>query len=192
MLLGDIYINDDAEEMALPVYMEAIEKEGGEDVSRALRASDILVRRGAYEPANLLFAKIREVGGGTMPPEQEMMLLKLESSVAMATGHGDKAIETLESIVARNPVDAEALLLAGDYYATSEEPEKADNRYQLASKIPGFEAASFVKIAQLYVRQRKYSQAVEFLRKAQRLDPKDNVQRYLEKVEQAAGRAIRS
>jgi len=191
MLLGDIYVSDDSDELALSAYLEAIDKGGGEDLSRALRAAEILVRRGSYEPATRLFARIREVGQGTMPPDQEMKLLKLESQVAIADGKGEEAIKTIETIISRNPTDAEALMLAGDYYGANDEPEKADNRYQLASKIPGAEADAFVKIAQLHVRQRKYTEAVEFLRKAQRIDPKDNVQRYLEKVEEAASRAVR-
>ena len=43
-----------------------------------------------------------------------------------------------------------------------------------------------MKHAQLLVQSQKYAQAVELLRKAQKVKPRDNVQRYLEKVEQLA------
>ena len=81
-------------------------------------------------------------------------------------------------------MDGEALLLAGDYYAKNEQIEKADFRFDTASKLTGFEAEAFVKRAQLLVRNKKFTQAVEFLQKAQRAKPRDNVQRYLEKIEQ--------
>jgi hypothetical protein len=68
---------------------------------------------------------------------------------------------------------------------------KAGARFDAASKIEGFEADAFVKQAQLLVKSQKYADAVELLRKAQKSKPRDNVQRYLERVEQLArgGRA---
>ncbi len=56
----------------------------------------------------------------------------------------------------------------------------------MASKLQGFESDGFLKRAQLLVQSQKYPQAVEWLRKAQKAKPRDNVQRYLEKVEQLA------
>jgi Flp pilus assembly protein TadD len=115
-----------------------------------------------------------------------MKLLKLESRVAMANDEGEKAIKVLEQIAERDPLDGEALLLAGDYYLRSGETEKAEFRYDQAAKIQGFEADAFVKQAQLLVRSAKYVEAVEALKKAQRIEPRDNVQRYLDKVEELA------
>ncbi|HEY6008825.1 MAG TPA: hypothetical protein VIU40_10925, partial [Geobacteraceae bacterium] len=103
-----------------------------------------------------------------------------------STGAGAKAIETLELIVSKDPLDGEALLLAGDYYAKNGQKEKAELRYQTAASLQGFEADAFLKHAQLLVQSQKYSQAVELLKKAQKAKSRDNVQRYLEKVEQLA------
>src|SRR5436190_1576543 len=127
----------------------------------------------------------------TLNPADELKLLKLESKVAMSTGAGDEAIKVLEQIIVRNPLDGEALMLAGDYYSKNEQREKAEFRYDTASKLQGFEADAFVKHAQLLVQTQKYPQAVELLHKAQKIKPRDNVQRYLDKVEQMA-RAGRS
>jgi hypothetical protein len=118
----------------------------------------------------------------------ELKLLKLESKVAMSTGAGEKAIESLEQIIQKDPLDAEALMLAGDYYAKNNQKEKAEFRYQTAAGISGYEAEAFVKHAQLLVQSQKYPQAAELLKKAQKVKPRDNVQRYLEKVEQLAPR----
>jgi Flp pilus assembly protein TadD len=82
-------------------------------------------------------------------------------------------------------------LLAGDYYARNGQPEKAQFKFDTAAKLAGFEADAFVKQAQLLARSQKYAEAAELLRKAQKSKPRDNVQRYLEKVEQLA-RAGRS
>ena len=126
--------------------------------------------------------------GGSLSPEDEMKLLKLEAKVALNTGAGADGIKVLEQIITRNPLDGEALILAGNYYATKEEPEpeKAAFRYDTAAKLEGFEPDAFLKLAQLKVQARKYADAVELLRKAQKAKPRDNVQRYLERVEQLA------
>ena len=183
-LLGDLYMTQEAKGLALAAYLEAIGKDGGQNPGRALRAAQILVSRGAWDEARQLFAKIR--GGAGLGAEDEMKLLKLESKVALATGSGEEAIKVLEQIVERNPLDGEALMMAGEYYARHGQKEKAEFRYDAAAKLPEFEADACVKHAQLLVQSRKYSQAAELLRKAQKVKPRDNVQRYLEKVEQLA------
>lgn len=184
-LLGDLYMAQEARDLALSAYLEAIEKDNGQNPAKALRAAQILVSRGAWDEARQLFGKIR--GTGTkLADADELKLLKLESKLAMSNGAGDDAIKVLEQIIQRNPLDGEALLLAGDYYSKNDQKEKAEFRYETASKLQGFEADGFVKHAQLLVQRQKYSQAVELLHKAQKVKPRDNVQRYLDKVEQLA------
>jgi len=185
-VLGDLYLAQESRELALDAYLAALEKDTAATV-RALRAAELLVGRAAFDQARGLFGKIR--GAGVLDPADELKLLKLESKVALASGEAGTAINTLERIIERNPLDAEALLLAGDYYARNGEREKAEFRYETAAKLEGFEAEAMLKQAQLQVLQQKYAPALELLRKAQRLKPRDNVQRYLEKVEQIALRA---
>jgi tetratricopeptide (TPR) repeat protein len=189
-LLGDLYMAQETRDLALGAYLEAVDKDGGQNPARALRPAQILVSRGAWDEARSLFAKIRGTGI-RLDGADELKLLKLESRVAMSTGEGEKAIATLEQIIEKDPLDGEALLLAGDYYAKNGQKEKAEFRYQSAANISGCEADACVKHAQLLVQSQKYAQAVELLRKAQKVKRRDNVQRYLEKVEQMAraGRA---
>jgi tetratricopeptide (TPR) repeat protein len=188
-LLGDLYMTQEARDLALDAYLRGIEKDGGQNPAKALRPAQILVSRGAWDEASALFTKIRS--GPALASEDELKLLKLEAKVAIASGHGEKAITTLEEIVKKNPLDGEALLLAGDYYSKNGQPEKAAYRYETAATLPPTEPDALVKHAQLLVQSRKYPQAAELLKKAQKVKPRDNVQAYLEKVEQLA-RAGRS
>ena len=186
MLLGDIYMLDSALELALPVYLDAIEKDGAGDIRRSLRAAEILVSQGAWTEAEQLFRKIKEHHQDAMSAEEEAKLLKLESQAAIANGEGEKALAVLEQIISKNPLDGEALLLAGEFYAQKGESEKAVFRYEMASKISGFEADAWLKHAQLLVRQQKYNPALELLQKAQKTNPRDYVQKYLDEVERVA------
>lgn len=184
-LLGDLYMAQEIRDLALAAYLEAIQADSGQNPSRALRAAQILVSRGAWAESRKLFTTVRNTGA-TLSDGDELRLLKLESKVALATGSGADAIRVLEEIIQRNPLDGEALLLAGEYYAKTGESEKAAWRYDTASKLEGFAADAFVKSAQLLVQAQKYAPALELLQKAQKAKPRDNVQRYLDKVEQLA------
>jgi tetratricopeptide (TPR) repeat protein len=88
--------------------------------------------------------------------------------------------------VEKNPLEGEALLMIGEYHARTGEREKAEFRFDMASKINGFEAESYVKHAQMLVGQQKYDKALELLQKAQKVKPRENVQRYLEAVQRVA------
>lgn len=186
MMLGDLYMTREAKDLALPAYLEAIEKQGVGDLSRAVRAAAILVSRAAFDEAEKLFAAIRAKAGGALPGGEELKLLKLESKVVMARGDAVKAVAVLEQVIERDPLDAEALLLVGDHHLRREELEKAEFRYELAGKIAGHEADAFVKLAQVKVKQQKYDRAIELLKQAQKVKPRDSVQRYLEAVERLA------
>ena len=186
MLLGDVYMLDESLEMALPVYLDAIEQDGTNDIRRSLRATEILVSRGAWGEAEILFAKIKALHQETMSDEEEAKLLRLESKVAIANGEGEKTLAVLEQIIGKNPLDGEALLLAGEVYSQEGQKEKAVFRYEMAAKISGFEADAWLKHAQLLVRQQDYNKALDLLKKAQKVDPRDNVQKYLDAVERVA------
>jgi tetratricopeptide (TPR) repeat protein len=191
-LLGDLYLAQDSPALALPAYLESMESDEGGRGARALKTAGILTSRGLFPEAQALFAKIHETYGETLTAEDLTTLQRLEARVALGTGDGERAIAMLEEIIARNPMDGEALLLAGDYYARNDQREKADFRYQTAANVEAFRAEAWVKQAELQVQARAYAQAVELLRKAQKLKPRDHIQRYLEKVELAAARALRS
>lgn len=186
MTLGDIYMSQDARELALGAYQEAIEKEGASNLPRAIRAASVLVSRGAWDEAEALFRKIRAAGGAALTGDDELKLLKLESRAALARGAADQAMAVLEKVIQRNPLDAEALLMVGDFHYRAEQFEKAEFRFEMASKISGFEADATVKLAQIRVKQQKWDKAIELLRKAQKIKPRDNVQRYLEAIERMA------
>ena len=189
MLLGDVYMMKEAKDLALDVYMEAIEMDGEGDIRRSLRAADIMVSRGEWDEASKLFAKIRSAHEATMTEEETFKLLKMESKVAIANGDGNDALAVLEQIIEKNPLDGEALLMAGDFYSQNGDQEKAIFRYEMASKVSGFEADAWLKHAQILVRSQEYTKAIDLLERAQKSNPRDNVQKYLDSVQRVASAA---
>ncbi len=186
--LGDLYLAQEIRDLALNAYLEGVEKDAGANPAKALRAAELLVARGALPEAKQIFARLK-AAATPLAGNDELRLLKLEAKAALAAGEGEQATAVLEKISERNPLDGEALLLAGDHYARTGQKEKAQLRYETAAKLEGFEADALLKQAQLKVQGQKYAEAVELLRKAQKSKARDNVQRYLERVEQLALRA---
>ena len=184
MFLGDLYMTLDQGGAAVPVYSQALAEANADLAKRGLRAAEAMVNQGEFSNAKTLFSKLRQIGGQAQA--EELKLLRLESKVAMAEGREISAIKTLEEIVVKNPLDGDALMMIGDYHLTNDENEKAFNRYQLASRIEGFQADAQVKMGQVRVQQRKYNEAIELIRKAQELRPRDNVKRFLESIERVA------
>lgn len=184
MFLGDLYMTLDQAGAAVPVYSQALAEANADLAKRGLRAAEAMVNQGEFSNAKTLFSKLRQIGGQAQA--EALKLLRLESKVAMAEGREISAIKTLEEIVAKNPLDGDALMMIGDYHLTNDENEKAFNRYQLASRIEGFQADAQVKMGQVRVQQRKYNEAIELIRKAQELRPRDNVKRFLESIERVA------
>ena len=168
MLLGDIYMIKDAKELALGVYLQAIEMDGEKDIQRSLQAADILVSSGAWDEAEQLFSKIRGAHEAAMTEDETFKLLKMESKVAIANGNGDEALLVLEQLIEKNPLDGEALLLAGDFYAQNGNQEKAIFRFEMASKIEGFEADAWLNLAKIHFRNQEYAKSIELLQKAQK------------------------
>jgi len=58
--------------------------------------------------------------------------------------------------------------------------------YERAARIDAFAANAKVKIAQVYVGQSRFSEALPLLREAQSLKPREDIARYIEQVERAS------
>jgi len=189
MLLGDIYMLSESIDLALAVYLEAIDQDGKGDIRRSLNAARILLNQGAWEPASAMFTKIRQAHESTLSEQETFQLLKMESQVAIANGKGQEALSVLEQIIEKNPLDAEALLLAGDFYMQAEDFEKALFRFEMVARIPGSESDGWVKQATVLVKQQQYTKAIELLEKAQKSNPRDNIQKFLDSVKRVANAA---
>lgn len=189
MLLGDIYMLSESTDLALAVYLQAIEQDGQGDIRRSLNAARILLNQGAWESASTMFEKIRQTHEQTISEEEKLQLLKMESQVAIANGKGEEALSVLEQIIEKNPLDSEALLLAGDFYLQAEDYEKALFRFEMVSRIPGAESDGWVKQATVLVKQQQYGKAIELLEKAQKSNPRDNIQKFLDSVRRVANAA---
>jgi len=185
-MLGDIYVNEELFELAVDAYARALKEDADKGAKRAIRAARVMASRGELELAGEMAVRIEEIRGEKLSKDQRTQLLKIRARVASAAGAGENEAEILQQIVRIDPLDGEALLLLGQYYADQGQVAKAINRYEQAAGIKDFQADAKVRHAQLLVRESRYAEALPLLREAQKLEYRENVQQYLEQVEAVA------
>ncbi len=184
--LGDIYVNRELWDMATRAYSGAVAIAGASGIERSISWVEVLAQRGATEQAERLLASVKEVGEGVLAATEKKRLLKLEARLAMASGEGSASGGVLEEIVALDPLDGEALMLLGEHYNREGERERAIFFYERAASLDDFEADASVRHAQVLVSDSRFKDAVPLLKRAQEINPRDDVARYLEQVERIA------
>ena len=118
-----------------------------------------------------------------------MKLLRLESKLALASGEDEAAAKIMEDLINQDPMDGEIMIMLAGYYGRTEKIAEAEAMYERAERLNGYEAEAQVKHAQLLVKERKYDRAIKLLQQSLQIDPKENVQRYLEGVTKVAAAA---
>jgi tetratricopeptide (TPR) repeat protein len=184
--LGDIYVNEGMFDLGARAYAKAVGLNPDQNPDAPLRRVEALAQRGALEQAKALLQQVEELAGGRLDDEQRKRMLKLRSRIAVAEGKGEDSVGVLEEIVALDPLDGEALILLGQHYARIDDPERAIFYYERAQSLGDFEADARIRHAQLLVALARYPEAVPLLKRAQEIDPRDDVARYLEQVERLA------
>ncbi len=182
-LMGDLYLNEGRLDLAARAYGRAVQVDPGQSPARAVRNVEVLAGRGGMNEARELSANVRSIYFGRLPEEDAQKLLKLEARIAVAEGNGGEAVVILEEVVAKNPLDGDALMLLGQHYARTGEPEKALVYFERAANLEQYEATAKLRQAQVLVGQGKYQEALPLLRRAQEIKPSEDVARYLEQVE---------
>ena len=186
-MLGDIYINQELYEMAADAYIKAMGKDPGDNPDRAIRSAKILIARGAFEETRRLIGAIETRYADNLETEDRKDLLKLQARLAVADGSDDEEeVRVLKQIVELDPLDGEALILLGQHSGRTGDTEQAIFYFERAANIEKYEADAKVRHAQLLVQQGKYREALPLLRQAQQINPRDNIQEYLEQVERVA------
>jgi len=192
-LLGDIYMNEDMKELALAAYLEAMAMDPGQDIKRPLRAAEVLTNRGALTEAQQMINQIR-TDYSDIPNDIDLILLKLQARVDIAENRVTDAMATLEKIVEREPLDAEALILLARFYSRAETDDpvvkeesyqKAALLYERAAKIRGYEDRALLAHAQMLVSKGEYCEAVPLLERVMSITRRENIGRYLQQVRNA-------
>jgi tetratricopeptide (TPR) repeat protein len=185
-LLGDIYMNNDAPDLALEAYLAANKVATAADSKSLLRAAELLSRTGSYTQSKTMIGEIRAKMGAELHESTDRKLLTIEAKIARAEGDDEAAVELLSKIVERDALNGEAIIELANFYADQGDMAKAINRFEQAEKIEAFEREALVAHAQARVRNGEYKVALPLLRRALQLKSDNNLEDYAQRVERAA------
>ncbi|MCD8535671.1 MAG: tetratricopeptide repeat protein [Verrucomicrobia bacterium] len=183
-LLGDIFVNQNNVDLAIPYYLEAL-KTDGLDLVRAMRVGKSLVNRGAWTEAESYLVSLENEKGSQLAETDRLEILNLKATSALGQGKNDEAAVILEKVVERDPLNGKALLLIAEYNWKKNELEKAQIFFNRAQKVEDTRVDALVRNAQMFVTMKEYGKAAKLLNEAQLLKPQNHVGDYLAKVEAA-------
>ena len=184
--MGNIYMSRNLNDLALTYYRKAIQKDPKRSAKTHVDTADILVGRGAFDEAKVLIADIRKTyANNRLPKDQDTRLLRMESHIAINDGATDVFIPILERLIENDPLDGEALMMLADHYTSQDTLDgysRADLYYDRVTKIPEVEVKGLIAWARSYVAREQYGKAIPLLERANTLEPRDFITRYLEGV----------
>ena len=188
MLLGDIYLNSELFAPAVDVYLRVLEGQEPE-LGRLVRSAKILSARNANDQSKRLLSAVQTtIGDDEADPELKKEVLRLSARIALAEGNGDLEARILKQIVDLDPLDGDALLLLGRHSVRTSNDAQAIFYFERAMAIDASEADANLELGKLLSAQGKYAEALLKLRRAQQINPREPVQRFLEQIEKRAGR----
>ncbi len=183
--MGNIYMSQNLNDLALKYYRKAIQKDPNRSVNTHVDTADILVARGAFDEAKVLISDIRKTYKDRVGKDEDTRLLRMESHIAISEGKTDVFIPILEKLILNDPLDGDALMMLADHYTAQDDIEnyaRADIYYDRVAKIPAVEVKGLIAWARSYVAREQYGKAIPLLERANTLEPRDFITRYLEQV----------
>lgn len=184
IFMGNIYLSKGLSDLALTNFEKAIAKSPDQKAETYIDIASIMVGRGVFDEANALISKIRN-DFGNLSREEEIGILRLQSQIALATGDPDKAVPILEKLVENDPLDGQALILLAEHYTGLDNSDgyiRADLYYQRAVKVKDQEVRALISWARSYVARERFDKAIPKLERANSLEPREYIGRYLEQV----------
>jgi len=189
VLLGDIYMTLGISELATSAYLEVIEADqGAAQFKTAFRAANLLVRVRSFAEAEQILASIEQRYAGKLSNDDQLEVMTLEAKAARGQGREKQAAEILETIVERDGTRGDALLELAAYHRAQDDLERAIFLIERAENLEDYAHPALLTHAQLEVGRRDYAKAAELLRRALKIKPEPRIERFLAKVEDAAGR----
>ena len=188
LLLGDRYLNLELPDRAYGAYESALDLDGNLPPSHYIRAANHLATQNATEAASRFAKQIQEKYGDLLEGVDKLQFLKLRARLFLHKKDYSSAVTMLETLVEKDPLDGEALLLLGRTHWAMQDTIRAGVAFERAARTGDQDLASnaLVEHARMLAEGVKFNEAVQLLRRAQQIKPRNNVGAYLRAIEMAS------
>ncbi|MFT5030188.1 MAG: tetratricopeptide (TPR) repeat protein, partial [Candidatus Binatia bacterium] len=184
-LLADLYLDMDAHGLAVARYKRALNEFQPADPSAALRPLNYLIERRLYSEAREYLVIVRVKAGETFDARTLSKVNINEAQIELEIGDKQKGLATLQKELETDPLNGQSLLLVGEYYLSTDDHEKAELYFERALSVSNVQVEARISLGRLAVEQRKLTEAIEHLRKAQDIRPSSNVERFIAAIQKA-------
>lgn len=188
-LLGDIYTSEKVYDEAASAYSRAILANSEGDPKRSIQAARGLATRGASQATRDLVEVIEANMDLSSDLEARKGLLKLQARVAQSDLDPHAVATALEEILTLDPLDGEAILQLGQHFEREGENERAALLYERAADLEDYAAKGKRRLAQLFVSQARYREALPLLKAVLELEPGKALEDYYAEVQRRAGQS---
>jgi tetratricopeptide (TPR) repeat protein len=174
-LLGELYAQSNLSREAAAAYARAGD---GPQGSRALTYARVLIDEGKLDQAESVLGEIerrRDAPSG-------VRLALARAQLARERGDLATARSGLEAVLVQEPMHGEALLALAGLHRDAGEAAAAEFLYEQALHVPTAAFAAHVELAQLALQAHDYAVAVEHTRHALNLQPADELQEFLTRL----------
>jgi tetratricopeptide (TPR) repeat protein len=181
-LLASLYLRDEDLRMAKPVIAEMQESLTSETVPSFLSAISAVVSLTEWDYANALLAVVEPVDKTSKELNLES---RLKAFVLIQQGELG-AVELLEAMLERDPLDGEALLMLAGVKVNEKDYEHAVMLFERAEKIPSTQYRALIEHGKMLVAQKRYKTALKQLEAALELQPSESLEKYVSAVQSLA------
>ncbi len=184
-LLGNLYLRAENYRPALAAYQAGLALPGELDVVQSLRPLEYLIGRGLIDEAARYLQSMQQRLPAELEPAQQDLLALAEARILRENEDSAAALALLQTVVERNPLHGDALLIIAEIEMEAEHFEEAVFYLERAQSVPEKKVAALTALGRLEVERGNFEAALEHLRVVQQLEPQPRIARYIRSIEQA-------
>ena len=187
-LLGDLYLGEDLESLAISAYLQGLRLQRSVVEDDLIRPLEGLLARRLYDSSRQYLEALGNLTLESLSVKNRSLISLASAKVELAIGDAEGAVAALKAILNSDPLNGEVLLTLGEYFFGESDFDQAERYFDLARSVSEVEVDALIGLGRLSVARRAFGSAVDFLRRAQSIESRSNVARYLEAVEQRSRR----
>lgn len=181
--LGDLYLNEDLAASAITSYEAALNENPDAAEPGVLRAVESLLSREQADSASKLLRTFESLASPQSTRPQNAPYQRLKLWLALLGDSPTEAAATLESYLARHPMDNSSIARLADYFTTTNQTKSAERYYRQALRIDGNDTRIRLKLAQLLTQKRRFAEALAEVQTCLRSDQTPQLERYAQQLE---------